>query len=168
MIGNHSIVQVVSVDGARVKLGFLTRDDVKRVDNPETVLEAAKVEARLERVQKKAGRPVKPPVYVGIRTFDDGTLDIRASLREEVVDVAGYRKYALTDATKLAPDTHEFLVLRMGSNSDAEVVKAMANLGLINWRVYEVVENDDATVSVLVVRSTRRSKDAGDVRYVML
>jgi sRNA-binding carbon storage regulator CsrA len=169
LIGDHSIVQVVEVSDKQVKLGFITRDEVRRVDNPESVLEAAKVEARMERVQSKSnGKAVLPAVYVGVRSLDDGTLDIRASLREEAVDIAGYLKYQLTDKTTIGPPSHEMLVLRMRSERDAEVVKEMAKAGLVNWRVYEVVENDDATVSVLVVRASKRATNTGDVRYVTL
>jgi sRNA-binding carbon storage regulator CsrA len=168
LIGDHSIVTVVSSSGHEVKLGFLTKDSVQRVDSPELVIEAAKIKARL--MQEFAPKPdslVKMPVYVGVRTFDNGEVDLRASLRTEMVDVVGYRVTEVGEYTALAPPNHQFIVLRCMRQEEIETVKKLINARLMNWRFYEQMQHTDGSFYALFVHATAR-KAGGDVIYLDL
>ena len=65
MIGDHSVVTVVSLSNEGVKLGFETRDRVQRVDSPEQFVEAAKIKARMSHaVTSRLDDMEQVPVFV--------------------------------------------------------------------------------------------------------
>lgn len=168
LIGDHSIVTVVSIDGDYVKLGFDTRDAVKRVDTPQATMEAARVKARVSRSLVGRSRKMeKPPVFVGVRQLDDGNVDVRASLRHEVVNIAEYDISVVDENSSLGPANHEFIVLRCSDQAEVRSVRKLISSGLLDWRLYEEIEGQDASPYLLCIRATgSKQKGQGDVRYV--
>jgi sRNA-binding carbon storage regulator CsrA len=168
VIGDHSVISVVGFDSGEVRLAFHTKDHVQRADWPESMMAAAKIKARSQMIHSQTQQAMQHrPVYVGFKTYEDGRVDIRASLQERVVDVAGYKLAELSDTTNLAPDNHQFLVVRCLDKAEVDVLEKLIVARLLNWRLYEKQEADDATTYVLFLQAVK-TREGGDVRYVDL
>jgi len=126
------------------------------------------VKARLTQENSpQQGAMEQLPVYVGYRTFGNGEIDLRASLRREMVDVAGYRIVEIGEETELAPDLNEFIVLRSMSPAEIDTVKKLIAARLVNWRFYEQITHADGSIYALFVHATKH-KTGGDVRFIDL
>lgn len=168
IIGDHSVVSVVEMERGEARLAFHTIDDVKRVDRPETVMEAARIKARAQIAHDKVRKGMEPvPVYVGFKTFENGEVDVRASLKADAVDVAGYRLAQLGADTNLAPQNHQFIVVRCLDKKEIETIEKLILGRMLNWRLYEKREMPDATTYALFIHATK-TREGGDVRYVDL
>jgi sRNA-binding carbon storage regulator CsrA len=168
LIGDHSLITLISVTDDGAKFGFDTRDQVKRVDRPEHVMEAARIKARVSRsLIGRSAMMAHPPVFISTRQLDDGSFDVRASLRREMVAVTGYDVRVVDDRTTLGPANHEFVVVRCSDKAEARAIRKLISTRVLEWRLYEEIEGEDASPYLLFVRATNQKKAGeGDVRYI--
>ena len=108
----------------------------------------------------------KLPVYVGYRQLGNGEVDLRASLRFEMVDIAGYTVAEVNETTEFAPPNHQFLVVRSLNSAAIVTINALVAQKLVDWRFYEQKEAEDTSTYALFVMTTRAKE--GDVKYLDL
>ena len=167
LIGDHSIVTVVSASADWVDLGFDTADSVRRVDSPELTMEAARVKARLTMRFGRHPTPMeKLPVYVCSRAFRDNEADLRVSFNRGFTQRYGYKADEIGETTHLLPTDRQFVVLRSIAPKEIDAIKLLIEAGLIKWRFCEEIELEDASVYALFVHEA--SDKDGDVRYLDL
>lgn len=168
IVGDHTVISVVSADSDGAVLGFESRQEITRADSPEYLALAAKVIGRIRHTYApKEGSLERLPVFVAHRA-DGNSLDVRASLRRETVDLPGYRLAEMTDETRLTPAGHEFLVIRSADPRELAGARKLISSGVLPWVYYETVERPDSTLYSLFVRSVPHNGEnqTPDVRYV--
>lgn len=168
MIGDHSIITVLGIDreNDEVRLGFITRDPVDRVDWPDKVVKAAKIEAKLLRSNpKKRDKMARLPVFVA-HTVDEEAPQIKAALTRDKATYPGAKVVAVDDTTKLAPKHHQFLVIRCFDSSEVKTIRRL-NKQALDWVYMDTIEHSDVTVYALFVRTTTQKEEA-DVKYIDL
>ena len=166
IIGNDTVVTMAEITGkSTARLGIDSPRRVSRVDTPEQEIEAAKIRARVKAmIGKDASNSMERlPVYIGYRTDQSG-LDIRASLREEMVAINGYQTLTLSADTHTAPPGYQFLVFRCATEEDAQALQKLCDEGLVQWVFYEQIETRNGDLYALFVRKGRTDHE-GDVKY---
>lgn len=170
MIGDHSVVTVVSYDEGGVKLGFETRDRVKRVDSPQQMVEAAKIKARMSHaVTSRRAAMERVRVYVAVSTTTDGEApQIKAAFAKDKASYPGAEVVWVTNETNQGPAHHQFLVIRCGTPEVVDAVKIVFRGEIGSGRVLlDEMEHDDATLYLLFVQTTDQLNQE-DVTYMDL
>ena len=168
-IGNHTVITLLKASGSTAQLGFVSRDRVSRVNDPESIMDAARIEARVGRNAVPARKAMEHiPVYVAtnvIKDEDDGWLPtVKAALTHLNATYPQAEVVAINDTTNLAPAHHRFLVARCATPEAAEAVKLA--LPAVNRPYLDELEMPDATIYLLFVYTT--DQPGHDVEYVDL
>ena len=165
VVGDHTVVTVSSIDRTtqEVKLGFDSEYMVNRVSDPETTMKAAKIRARAKRgLGKKLGPMDHLPVHVA-SYVTDGEPQMKAALSKAAASFPGAELSALSDETDLSLASHQFVVVRSGTEMEAKTLRTFAK-DVACWPVLDEIEAADSTIYTLMVR-TLSEKTGGDVEY---
>jgi sRNA-binding carbon storage regulator CsrA len=168
IVGDHTVVTVSSIDRANqeVKLGFDSEYMVNRVNDSETTIKAAKIRARAKRGMAKRNRPMeKMKVYVG-SYVSEGEPKMKAALTKSAASFPGARLSTISDETSMSLASHQFLVVRSGTEAVASALGDFTTKA-VDWPVLDQIEAGDSTIYTLMVRTTAE-KTEGDVAYIDL
>ncbi|MEA3242872.1 MAG: carbon storage regulator [Pseudomonadota bacterium] len=169
IIGDHCVITVVSASGSQARLGFVTRDFVARVKDPATVMEAAKIKARVGRnVAPFREEMEKMLVYVAT-TFDMSSdhpaPQIKAALTNANATYPGAQVMAVDGSTHEGPTHHQFLVVRCATPPEATTVRTLMNE--LGKPFLDEIEHADASLYLLFVQTLPQT-GGKDVRYIDL
>ena len=169
MIGDHSVVTVVSFDNAGVKLGFETRDRVKRVDSPSEMVASAKIKARRSHaVTSRLAVIEKVPVFVAVSTTESGDApQIKAAFAQDKASYPGAELVQVNDRTREGPAHHQFLVVRCSTPEVVEAVKIVFRNDDQGRVFLDEMEHADASLYLLFVQTIKEGVPV-DVAYMDL
>jgi hypothetical protein len=169
IIGDHCVITVVSASGSQARLGFVTRDFVARVKDPETVMEAAKIKARVgQNIAPFREEMESMPVYVATAidmNGDEPTPQIKAALTHANATYPGAKVMAVDGTTHEGPPHHQFLVVRCATPPEAVLVRTLMNE--LGKPFLDEIEHADASLYLLFVQTLPQT-GGKDVRYVDL
>lgn len=169
MVGNHTVITLMKASGSTAQMGFVSRDRVSRVNDPESIMRAARIEARVGQNAVPARKAMEHiPVYVAtnvIKDENDGWLPtVKAALMHLTATYPQAEVVAINDTTQLAPAHHRFLVMRCATPEAAKAVKLA--LPAANRPYLDELEMPDATIYLLFVYTT--DQPGNDVEYIDL
>jgi len=169
MIGDHSVVTVVSLSNEGVKLGFETRDRVQRVDSPEQFVEAAKIKARMSHaVTSRLDDMEQVPVFVASTISPTGGAPhIKASFTRDKASYPGAEIVEVDGHTYKGPAFHQFLVVRCATPEVVSALKKVYRSSDQDKAFLDEMEHPDASLYLLFVQATDMEEQA-DVAYLDL
>lgn len=168
-IGDHCVLTLISASGSQARIGFITRDRVNRVKDPETVMHAAKIKARV-------GQNIAPyrddmkmiPVFVATAVDTNGDEpipQIKAALSHENATYPGAQVMAVDATTREGPSHHQFLVVRCATPPEARTTRLLMNE--LGKPFLDEIELEDASLYLLFIHTVPETRTA-DVRYIDL
>ena len=169
IVGDHCVLNLISASGSQARLGFISRDHVTRVKGPETVVQAAKVKARVgQNIAPFRDDMKRIPVYVATAVDtddDDPKPKIKAALSHENATYPDAQVMAVDATTRAGPSHHQFMVVRCATPPEAVAVRTLMNE--LGKPFLDEIELEDASLYLLFIHTVPEARTA-DVRYLDL